>query len=74
MKLTILIATVAVGLASVAAFAQMQHPNPNMPMQPPHRMAGIDLLTHGRPRLRDCKFFTINNVNFSHIPNARNSC
>lgn len=39
MKLTILIAAVAVGLASVAAFAQMQHPNPNMPMQPPpHRM------------------------------------
>jgi uncharacterized protein (DUF305 family) len=36
MKLTIIIAAVAVGLASVAAFAQMQHPN--MPMQPPHRM------------------------------------
>jgi len=38
MKLTIMIAAVAVGLASVAAFAQMQHPNPNMTMQPPHRM------------------------------------
>ena len=37
MKLTILIAAAAVGLASVAAFAQMQHPQG--PMQPPpHRM------------------------------------
>ena len=36
MKLTILLAAGAVALASVAAVAQMQHPN--MPMQPPHRM------------------------------------
>ena len=36
MKLTILLAAGAVALASVAAVAQMQHPN--TPMQPPHRM------------------------------------
>jgi uncharacterized protein (DUF305 family) len=36
MKFTIVIAAAAIALASVAAFAQMQHPN--MPMQPPHRM------------------------------------
>jgi len=40
MKLTILLAAGAVGLASVTAFAQMQHPNPNMPMQPPHQRMG----------------------------------
>jgi uncharacterized protein (DUF305 family) len=40
MQLTILLAAGAVALASVAAFAQMQHPNPNMPMQPPHQRMG----------------------------------
>jgi hypothetical protein len=40
MKLTILLAAGAVALASVTAFAQMQHPNPTMPMQPPHHRMG----------------------------------
>ena len=40
MKLTILLAASAVALASVTAFAQMQQPNPNMPMQPPHHRMG----------------------------------
>ncbi len=54
MKLTILLAAGAVALASVAAVAQMQHPN--MPMQPPHRMGpptqpgdGMQHGMHGMP-------------------------
>ena len=54
MKLTILLAAGAVGLTSVTAFAQMQHPNPNMPMQPPHQRMGPPMqqpggMHHGMP-------------------------